>query len=103
MKDKKNPQRFSIQFDPSIPEHRKVIEILLTKDRYASRYIAEAVLFYENSKSDSLENTVTQVVSKMLGLNAVQSTKENPQPHDSENGITINFQDIAADLEGFKK
>ena len=48
MKDKKNPQRFSIQFDQSIPEHRAVIEILLSKGRFTSRYIADAILFYGN-------------------------------------------------------
>ncbi len=101
MKDKKNPQRFSIQFDQSIPEHRAVIEILLNKGRFASRYIAEAVLFYENSKSDSLEATVTKVVSKMLGLNAIPPTIPKDNAHDDYN--TINFEDIEMDLEAFKK
>lgn len=101
MKDKKNPQRFSIQFDQSIPEHRAVIEILLNKGRFASRYIAEAVLFYENSKSDSLETTVAQVVSKMLGLNAIPPTISKDNANEDYN--TINFEDIEMDLEAFKK
>ncbi len=102
MKDKKNPQRFSIQFDPSIPEHRAVIEILLNKGRFASRYIAEAVLFYENSKSDSLESTVTHIVSKILGLNTIPPTILEPKNNMPSNNV-IDFNEIADALEGFKR
>lgn len=100
MKDKKNPQRFSIQFDKSIPEHRAVIEILLSKGRFASRYIADAILFYENSKSESLESTVTQVVTKMLGINNV---RQEPSLKSEFSDNTFDFKDIADDLDSFKK
>ena len=100
MKDKKNPQRFSIQFDQSIPEHRAVIEMLLSKGRFASRYIADAILFYENSKSDSLESTVAQVVTKMLGLNNLPS-ELNLKSESSDN--SFDFEEIADDLDCFKK
>ena len=100
MKNKKSPERFSIRFDSSIPEHQRVIEILSQKGRNAARYIADAVIAYENCKKNSLESTVTEVVNKILGLNALE--------HDTvsksyEPGGTFNFDDIADDLAGFKK
>ena len=99
MKDKKLPERFSIRFDTSIPEHRQVIEILAKKGRNTARYIADAIIAYESNKN-SLEATVTEVVNKMLGLNALE--------HDTisktdEPGDTFSFNDIADDLAGFKK
>lgn len=106
MKCKKNPQRFSIQFDQSIPEHNTVIEILIKKGRFASRYIADAILFYENNKNDSLEGTVTQIVSKMLGLTAVVSPGVSEQTEPLSPNETVNaidYKDVAMDLEGFKK
>ena len=65
MKNKKSPERFSIRFDSSIPEHQKVIEILSNKGRNAARYIADAIIAYENCNKNSLETTVTEVVNKM--------------------------------------
>ncbi len=99
MKDKKLPERFSIRFDSSIPEHRHVIEVLSKKGRNTARYIADAVIAYESNKN-SLEATVTEVVNKMLGLNALE--------HDiisktDEPGDTFSFNDIADDLAVFKK
>ena len=73
MKNKKSPERFSIRFDSTIPEHQRVIEILAGKGRNAARYIADAVIAYENRNKNSLESTVTEVVNKILGLNAVKS------------------------------
>ena len=100
MKNKKSPERFSIRFDSSIPEHQRVIAILSNKGRNAARYIADAVIAYENCNKNSLESTVTEVVNKILGLNALE--------HDTvsksyEPGGTFNFDDIADDLAGFKK
>ena len=99
MKDKKLPERFSIRFDSSIPEHRHVIEVLSKKGRNTARYIADAVIAYESNKN-SLEATVIEVVNKMLGLNALE--------HDiisktDEPGDTFSFNDIADDLAVFKK
>lgn len=72
MKSKKSPERFSIRFDSSIPEHQRVIEILSQKGRNAARYIADAVIAYESNKG-SLEATVTEVVNKILGLTNIRS------------------------------
>lgn len=99
MKSKKSPERFSIRFDSSIPEHQRVIEILSQKGRNAARYIADAVIAYEGCNKNSLESTVTEVVNKILGLNAVKS---NAPVNTDQNGA-FNFDDIADDLAGFKK
>ena len=99
MKSKKSPERFSIRFDSSIPEHQKVIEILSNKGRNAARYIADAVIAYENCNKNSLKTTVTEVVNKILGLNAVKSNA----PVDADQNESFNFDDIADDLAGFKK
>ena len=77
MKSKKSPERFSIRFDSSIPEHQRVIEILSNKGRNAAKYIADAVIAYENCNKNSLESTVTEVVNKILGLNAVKSPQKS--------------------------
>ena len=100
MKNKKSPERFSIRFDSSIPEHQKVIEILSNKGRNAARYIADAVIAYENCNKNSLETTVTEVVNKILGLNALA---RNNLAEIDEQGETFNFDDIADDLAGFKE
>lgn len=99
MKSKKTPERFSIRFDSTNPEHQKVIEILSSKGRNAARYIADAVIAYESSKG-SLEATVTEVVNKILELTNIRSgTDENTDmPSDD-----FDFEDIADDLAGFKK
>lgn len=99
MKRKKSPERFSIRFDSSIPEHQRVIEILSQKGRNAARYIADAVIAYENCNKNSLESTVTEVVNKILGLNAVKSNA----PVNTDQSEAFNFDDIADDLAGFKK
>lgn len=99
MKNKKSPERFSIRFDSSIPEHQRVIAILSNKGRNAARYIADAVIAYESCNKNSLESTVTEVVNKILGLNAVRSNAPvNIDPNEA-----FNFDDIADDLAGFKK
>lgn len=99
MKNKKSPERFSIRFDSSIPEHQRVIAILSNKGRNAARYIADAVIAYENCNKNSLESTVTEVVNKILGLNAVRSNA----PVNTDQNEAFNFDDIADDLAGFKK
>ena len=92
MKNKKSPERFSIRFDSSIPEHQRVIEILSQKVRNAARYIADAVIAYESCNKNSLEAAVTEVVNKILGLNAlehatVSKTDEPEDTFNSDNGI----------------
>lgn len=98
MKDKKSPERFSIRFDSKIPEHQQVIEILSKKGRNAARYIAEAIIAYESKDKASIENTVTEVVTKMLGLNKLQQ-EITTQPETADD---FDFDEISADLAGFK-
>ena len=100
MNAKKTPERFSIRFDSKIPEHQRVIEILSKKGRNTARYIADAIIAYEEKDKDVIENTVTEVVTKMLGLNKLnQEIQVNPNVSEDE----LDFNEISADLAGFRK
>ena len=100
MNTKKTPERFSIRFDSKIPEHQRVIEILSKKGRNTARYIADAIIAYEEKDKDVIENTVTEVVTKMLGLNRLsQEIQVNPNVSEDE----LDFNEISADLAGFRK
>lgn len=101
MSEKKSPERFSIRFDSNNPEHQRVIEILSQKGRNAARYIADAIIAYEDKDKNSIETTVTEVVTKILGLNKLSQEIQPSQadiPDDS-----FDFDEISADLAGFKK
>lgn len=101
MSEKKSPERFSIRFDSNNPEHQKVIEILSQKGRNAARYIADAIIAYEDKDKNSIETTVTEVVTKMLGLNKLsQEIQANPADLSDD---SFDFDEISADLAGFKK
>lgn len=100
MNVKKTPERFSIRFDSKIPEHQRVIEILSKKGRNTARYIADAIIAYEEKDKDVIENTVTEVVTKMLGLNKLsQEIQVKPNASDDD----FDFDEVSADLAGFKK
>lgn len=100
MNVKKTPERFSIKFDSKIPEHQRVIEILSKKGRNTARYIADAIIAYEEKDKDVIENTVTEVVTKMLGLNKLsQEIQVKPNASDDD----FDFDEVSADLAGFKK
>ena len=100
MSEKKSPERFSIRFDSNNPEHQRVIEILSQKGRNAARYIADAIIAYENKDKNAIETTVTEVVTKMLGLNKLrQEIQTNP---DEITDNSFDFDEIADDLAGFK-
>lgn len=99
MYEKKNPSRFSIQFDLNNPEHKKVIEILSAKGRNKAQYIADAVLCFENN-SRSLEGTVTEIVTKILG---VSPKLDRTLPQDEKNDADFDFSDVADALSGFKE
>ena len=99
MKVKKIPERFSIQFDSTNPEHERVIEILSEKGRNISRYIADAIIAYEAKNNSSIENTVTEVVARMLNLNKNinETVKQNDTPEND-----FDFDEISEDLDGFR-
>lgn len=100
MNVKKTPERFSIRFDSKIPEHQRVIEILSKKGRNTARYIADAIIAYEEKDKEVIENTVTEVVTKMLGLNKLsQEIQVKPNASDDD----FDFDEVSADLAGFKK
>lgn len=46
MAEKKNPGRFTIQFDLGDPQHGQVAQILEGQGRYKARFIANAVMHY---------------------------------------------------------
>lgn len=101
MNTKKTPERFSIRFDSKIPQHQRVIEILSQKGRNTARYIADAIIAYEEKDKEVIENTVTEVVTKMLGLNKLsQEIKVNTTNTTDD---SFDFDEIADDLAGFKK
>ena len=76
------------------------IEILSKKGRNTARYIADAIIAYEEKDKDVIENTVTEVVTKMLGLNKLsQEIQVNPNVSEDE----LDFNEISADLAGFRK
>ena len=100
MNVKKTPERFSIRFDSKLPEHQRVIEILSKKGRNTARYIADAIIAYEEKDKEVLENTVTEVVTKMLGLNKLsQEIRVKPDISDDD----FDLDEVSADLAGFKK
>lgn len=46
MAEKKNPGRFTIQFDLRDPQHNQVAQILEGQGRYKARFITNAVMHY---------------------------------------------------------
>ena len=100
MKSKKTPERFSIRFDASDPNHKKVINILIQKGRKASRYIVDAVLAYESKSDSSLESTVTEVVNKILSSGKFDNDSSSQDKGFDE---PFDFDEILEDLEKFKK
>lgn len=100
MKSKKTPERFSIRFDASDPNHKKVINILIKKGRKASKYIVDAILAYESQSDSSLESTVTEVVNKILNSGKLNSNSFSQEEVFDE---PFDFDEILEDLEKFKK
>lgn len=97
--NKKTPERFCIRFNLSNPEHLEVVNILSNKGRNAASYIADAILFYEKSKQSNFGISFSDVV-RVLEMNTTPSeTHTNTELVDE----SLDFDDIADDLEGFKK
>ena len=70
---KKSVTRFTLGFNQNDPNHLRVVEILNMKGRQKSKFIVDAILFYENNgfplmgaeKMD--EKTVETIVMRLLG------------------------------------
>ena len=99
MSEKKSPERFSIRFDSNNPEHQRVIEILSKKGRNTARYIADAILCYEKSKQGNFGISFSDVV-KVLEMNSGSSETHTNTELVEE---SLDFDEIADDLAGFKK
>lgn len=67
MNTKKTPERFSIRFDSKIPQHQRVIEILSQKGRNTARYIADAIIAYEEKIKKLLKIQLQKSSQKCLG------------------------------------
>lgn len=99
MTNKKTPERFCIRFNLSNPEHLEVVNILSNKGRNAASYIADAILCYEKSKQGNFGISFSDVV-KVLEMNSDSSeTHTNTELVDE----SVDFDEIADDLAGFKK
>ena len=99
MTNKKTPERFCIRFNLSNPEHLEVVNILSQKGRNAASYIADAILCYEKSKHNNFGISFSNV-AKILKMNSGQAeTHTNTELVDE----SLDFDDIAEDLAGFKK
>ena len=89
---------FCIRFNLSNPEHLEVVNILSSKGRNAASYIADAILCYEKSKQSNFGISFSDVVR--VEMNSTPSeTHTNTELVDE----SLDFDDIADDLEGFKK
>lgn len=99
MKQKKSPERFTIQFNPSNPEHKTVIDLLLQKGHNTAQYIADAVLSYENIKSGNFSGSLAEIFNKVL-----TAGENTPEIHTNTElaDDTLDFDDIADALEGFR-
>lgn len=98
MTNKKTPERFCIRFNLSNPEHLEVVNILLNKGRNAASYIADAIISYEKTKHSNIGITLSDVV-RALEMNSTPSeTHTNTELVDE----SLDFDDIADDLAGFK-
>ena len=99
MVNKKTPERFCIRFNLSNPEHLEVVNILSNKGRNAASYIADAILCYEKSKQGNFGISFSDVVRALETNSTPSETHTNTELVDE----SLDVDDIADDLEGFKK
>ena len=99
MNTKKSPERFSIRFNLSNPDHLEAVNILSGKGRNAANYIADAILYYEKNRQGNIGIDISNIL-KMLNTNPTQ-INANPIVQAAED--PFDFDEISADLAGFKK
>ena len=84
---KKNPYRFTIQFDRNDINHQEVAMILNTEGRKAAQFIANAIIHYKNctntpdvsvDQNTLLLNGIEQLLDKKLSGIVVKAP--SPQP-----------------------
>lgn len=98
MKNKKNPAKFSIQFDINNPEHQEVIGILNQKGRNIAPYIVATVRCYENNSTENLKNLLTEILTRLHS----SSNDVNIIPSSSDLEKNFDFTEIEDALDGFK-
>ena len=99
MSTKKSPERFCIRFNLSNPDHLEAVNILSGKGRNVASYIADAIIYYEKNKQGNSSIDFSNVKG-LLEMNTGQNiTNSNTEIAED----TFDFDEISADLEGFKK
>ena len=109
MSEKKDICRFTIQFNPADPCHRKVIELLNSQGRSKAQFISNAVTHYIHCTQtpDISDNTPTDIEAMIIsavnrymdsrGENAVPKPdagiKDTPQ---KKNDVPFDDNDIRA-------
>ena len=108
MADKKSGTRFTIQFTQGDPLHEHVADILNRQGRRKAKFIADAVLFYEQNNGHPVPTaaridtkTIKRVVARLLAEKGVVA------PPPSGNTSTLNvaepeemmFDSAAAELD----
>ena len=109
MSEKKDICRFTIQFNPADPCHRKVIELLNSQGRSKAQFISNAITHYihctqtpdisDNTQTD-IEAIIISAVNRYMenrGENAMPKPdagiKDTPQ---KQNGVPFDDNDIQA-------
>ncbi len=109
MGTKKDEYRFTIQFSPTDPRHKPVVEILNRQGRRKAQYLVNAVLCYENGTEaatpgqPSSYQMIEAIVNQILAEKTVQKNQQSKQllarrerkVHQSEE---ITFEDAALEL-----
>lgn len=73
---KKNPYRFSLQFDKNDPTHQEVVEILSGEGRKAAQFVANAVLHYKYCENAGRINVDQDKLLLMQIADVVKETLE---------------------------
>lgn len=58
---KKEEYRFTIQFSPTDPRHKPVVEILNSQGRRKAQYLVNAVLSYENAMEKAISGQMSPI------------------------------------------
>ena len=101
---KKNPYLFTLLFNKNDPDHRKVAGVLNKKGHDKTKFIAEAVIFYQEYKENGevkadkidylrIERMVSQMVEDRM-MEIPSGDKEENDKYENEE-LTRSFSDKA--------
>lgn len=92
MAEKRNPGRFTIQFDLRDPQHNQVAQLLEGQGRYKARFITNAVMHYlhcPETPDIPQPAPVDKDLLEKLVLEIIGRHKEKEAPVDSETTSAI--------------